>query len=45
MPLRVGWHQAIEVSPPGSTWERRLKPHGPDLTGGGALAHVRSYDE
>jgi hypothetical protein len=34
MPLCVGWHRAVRVFPPGITRERRLKPLGPDLTGG-----------
>jgi hypothetical protein len=34
MPLRVGWHLAIWVFPPGITWERHLKPPGLDLIGG-----------
>jgi hypothetical protein len=34
MPLRVGWHQAIQFFSPGITRERRLKPPCPDLTGG-----------
>jgi hypothetical protein len=44
MPLRVGWHQVIWGFPPGITWERNLKPSGPDLARG-ALAHVWSYGE
>jgi hypothetical protein len=44
-PLRVGWHRAIRVFPLGITRERRLKPHGPDLVGGGALAPIWSYAE
>jgi hypothetical protein len=43
-PLHVGWHQAVRVNPPGITWERRLKPPGPDLIGV-ALAPVWSYRE
>jgi hypothetical protein len=43
-PLRVGWHRAIQVLPPGITWEIRLKPPGPDLTVM-ALAPVWSYGE
>jgi hypothetical protein len=38
MPLRVGWHLAIWVSQPGITWERRLKPPGPDLMRGGGIS-------
>jgi hypothetical protein len=34
MPLRVGWHLAILVFPPGITWETCLKWRGPDLMGG-----------
>jgi hypothetical protein len=34
MPLRVGWHQAVRVFPPGITRERHMKPPGPDLIGG-----------
>jgi hypothetical protein len=44
MPLRVGWHQAIQFFSPGITRERRLKPPCPDLTGG-TLAPVWSYGE
>jgi hypothetical protein len=33
-PLRVGWHLAIQVFPPGITRERCLKPLGPDLIRG-----------
>jgi hypothetical protein len=33
MPLRVGWHLAIRVFPPGITWEKHMKSPGPDLIG------------
>jgi hypothetical protein len=36
-PLHVGWHQVVRVFPQGITPERRLKPPGPDLTGGGGI--------
>jgi hypothetical protein len=35
MPLRVGWHLAVQGFPPGITQECHLKPPGPDLMGGG----------
>jgi hypothetical protein len=44
MPLCVDWHRAVWVFPLGITWERYLKPPGPDLTGG-ALAPIWSYGE
>jgi hypothetical protein len=34
MLLHVGWHLAVRVFPIEITRERRLKPHGQDLTGG-----------
>jgi hypothetical protein len=34
-PLRMGWHRAVRVNPPGITRERRLKPPGLNLVGGG----------
>jgi hypothetical protein len=34
-PLCVGWHRAVRVLLLGITRERRLKPPGPDLIGGG----------
>jgi hypothetical protein len=36
-PLRVGWHRAVRFFPLGITQERRLKPPGLDLTGGGGI--------
>jgi hypothetical protein len=35
MPLRVGWHQALQVFPLGISQERCLKSYGLDLTEGG----------
>jgi hypothetical protein len=43
-PLCVGWHRAVRVLLLGITRERRLKPPGPDLIGGGS-APVWSYGE
>jgi hypothetical protein len=34
-PIHVGWHLAVRVFLPMITQERRLKPHSPDLIGGG----------
>jgi hypothetical protein len=46
MPLCMGWHQALRVFLPWITRERRMKPPGPDLTGGGGgLTPVWSYGE
>jgi hypothetical protein len=36
--LHVGWHLAVRVSPPRITRERRLKPPGLDLVGGGGIS-------
>jgi hypothetical protein len=40
MPLCVDWHRAVWVFPLGITWERCLKPPGPDLTGGGISPYL-----
>jgi hypothetical protein len=37
-PLRVGWHLAVQVFPPGITRDSRLKPPGSDLIGGRGIS-------